>query len=66
MLNPGNRVEIPVHYDLWMRGARYGTVTKICKDDLGGGVCAAVKMDNQKIKRLVYIPRHDWESVKII
>lgn len=24
----GKRIEIPVHYDMWMRGARFGVVTK--------------------------------------
>jgi hypothetical protein len=26
------RIELPVHYDWWMRGARYGVVTSIGKD----------------------------------
>lgn len=25
----GKRIEIPVHYDMWMRGARFGQVTAI-------------------------------------
>jgi hypothetical protein len=28
----GKRIEIPVHYDMWMRGARYGKVTSIAAD----------------------------------
>jgi hypothetical protein len=28
----GRRVEIPVHYDMWMRGARFGIVTQVRSD----------------------------------
>lgn len=28
----GKRVEIPVHYDAWMRGARCGVVTSVGRD----------------------------------
>lgn len=45
------RVEIPVHYDLWMRGARYGTVVSSNKDFI-------------KVRRLVKIPRADFEYLK--
>ena len=41
----GKRVEIPVHYDLWMRGARFGTV-------VGQSVimrCVYVRMDNPNV-----------------
>lgn len=28
----GMRVEISPHYDLWMMGAKFGTITKVKKD----------------------------------
>lgn len=31
-MRTGTRVEIPTHYDLWMMGARYGTVTRQTTD----------------------------------
>lgn len=45
-IEPGVRVEIAPHYDLWMRGARYGVVRSV--DD---GV-ASVKMDHPGVRRL--------------
>jgi len=45
--------EIPCHYDLWMQGAQYGTVTKV----VGG--TAYLRMDNKVVKKLVKIPVDD-------
>ena len=38
----GARVEIAPHYDLWMMGARFGTIKKLSTD----GESAIVKMDH--------------------
>ncbi len=49
-LRPGDRVEIPCYYDLWMQGARYGTIKSIKGDE------AKIRMDNKQVKRLVVVP----------
>lgn len=49
----GTRVEIAPHHDLWMRGARFGTVRKIEH----GAV--AVKMDHPQVKRLFWCKIED-------
>jgi hypothetical protein len=53
VIKPGVRVEIAPHHDLWMRGARFGTVSKV--ED--GAV--AVKMDHPQVKRLRWFPISD-------
>lgn len=55
----GKRIEIPPHYDLWMRGARYGTVKNITRD----GQTVLVKMDHPQVRRLVRVQRPDWKFV---
>lgn len=57
----GKRVEIPVHYDMWMRGARFGTVTSVGKD------CAfvRVKLDMLPHKRLK-VWRIDLPYIKVL
>ena len=59
-ISVGDRVELHPATDLWMRGARYGTVTKIGKD-------GRVSADMDKLGRLVTGPassfrRLDMES----
>lgn len=46
-LRVGSRVELHPGMDLWMRGAKYGTITSV-RD---GKPC--VRMDNPRVKRLV-------------
>lgn len=58
----GKRIEIPVHYDLWMRGARFGTVTKIGKD----GAFVYVKMDHPQARRRLKLWRIDYDYAKLI
>lgn len=58
----GKRVEIPVHYDLWMRGARYGVVTSVTKD--ATHIC--VRMDHPGVKRLARIAGMDVEYIKVL
>lgn len=47
----GIRVEISPSHDLWMQGARFGTIRKI---DTARGL-ATVKMDHPQVKRLQVI-----------
>lgn len=58
----GQRVEIPVHYDLWMRGARFGTVTAIGKDS----AFVYVKMDHPQVKRRLKLWRSDFDYAKVL
>lgn len=55
------RIEIPAHYDLWMRGARFGTV----KDTLKDGTWR-VRMDHHKVPYLVKIKPEDQEYCKVL
>ena len=56
----GMRVELPVHHDLWMRGARFGVVAKV--DDK----YARVRVDHPQVKGLVPVSKEDWEYMKEI
>jgi len=58
----GRRIEIPVHYDLWMRGARTGVVRSVIHAN--GGI--RVKMDNENVKRLARIWRIDLSYIKVL
>jgi hypothetical protein len=56
------RVEIPVHYNAWMRGARFGLVTRIGKD----AAFVWVKMDHPQYKRSLKVWRIDYEYMKVL
>ena len=71
----GRRVEIPAHCDLWMRGARFGTVERVKEGkvnflqagDPRGSTLIAVRMDYPKMERLAWFIADDcsfigWES----
>lgn len=58
----GKRVEIPVHYDMWMRGARFGKVSSIGKD----GEFVRVQMDHPQVKRRVRVWRLDFDYIKVL
>ena len=60
----GTRIEIPVHYDMWMRGARFGVITAFRTGKPGQSDYYLVKLDNA-VKRLK-LWRSDWEYVKVI
>lgn len=62
----GRRVEIPVHYDLWMRGARMGTVTGFRHGTPGTSDYLLVRMDHAKVKKRVKLWRIDWEYAKFV
>lgn len=51
-LNVGDRIEIPVHFDVWVQGARHGVVSSI-KHNMFGQLIFYVKMDNKRVKRRV-------------
>ena len=54
----GDRVELSPAYDLWMRGARFGTVKQIHND------IAFVEMDHPQVKRRQKIPIADLKLVR--
>jgi hypothetical protein len=52
------RVEIPPYYDLWMQGARMGTVRKEFTGD-DGVRYYKVNMDHPQVKRLATVIAED-------
>lgn len=62
----GKRVEIPVHYDMWMRGARTGIVTSAQQGKNGYSAFVRVKLDNNHTKKLLKVWRLDWEYMKVL
>lgn len=55
------RIEIPVHFDLWMRGAQYGRVVEYRKDGAW-----LVKMDHWQVKRRIVIMPEDQNFCRIL
>ncbi len=58
----GTRVQVPAYLDIWMRGARYGTVARV-RDNIGAAVLYGVRMDNTRVKRLVWCVAEDCQHV---
>lgn len=61
----GKRVEIPVHYDLWMRGARFGTVTGRRQGKPGLSAYLVVKMDHPQVKRRLKVWAIDAKYLRV-
>lgn len=55
----GHRVEIAPHYDLWMQGARFGTIKSFRRSVDGKSIIARIKMDHPQVKTLARIPVDD-------
>lgn len=62
----GARIEIPVHYDMWMRGARTGTVTTFRRGKLGQSDYVTVRMDHPQVRKLLKVWAPDWGYTKIL
>ena len=60
----GKRVEIPVHYDLWMQGARFGRITAYRNGKDGQSDYFLVRIDRPQVKKLLKVWRHDWDFMK--
>lgn len=67
----GKRVQIPAYTDLWMRGARCGTVERVIegkgnyldpKDPRGADIFV-VRMDHPQVKRLARVFADDCSYV---
>lgn len=65
-LKIGQRIEIPVYYDLWMRGARFGEITQYRKAKEGRSAHYLVKIDHPQVKRRLKLWALDFDYVKII
>lgn len=59
----GRRVEIPAYADMWMRGARFGTIERVIDrsktryldpKDPRGQTIARVRLDHPQAKRRLY------------
>jgi hypothetical protein len=63
----GRRVQIPAYCDLWMRGARHGTIARVIigkgnyldPRDPRGATIYVVKMDHPQVKRLARVIADD-------
>jgi hypothetical protein len=62
----GKRIEIPVHYDLWMRGARFGEVTGYRNGRNGQSAYLLVKIDHPQVKRRLKLWALDWNYAKLV
>jgi hypothetical protein len=62
----GRRIELPVHYEMWMRGARFGKVTVWRRGKPGQSSYVLVKMDNPHVKYRVKLWEHDWNYVNFV
>lgn len=61
----GLRVEIPTHYDYWMRGARFGVVTGWRKGAPGKSAYAIVKSEHPQVKRNIKLWKPDIPYAKV-
>lgn len=67
----GKRVEIPAYCDLWMRGARFGTVERVIEgrgnyvqaNDPRAATLFAVRMDHPQVKRLARVIADDCKFI---
>jgi hypothetical protein len=67
----GKRVQIPAYTDLWMRGARYGTIKRVipgggnylAANDPRGATIFVVRMDHPEVKKLARFIADDCKFV---
>jgi hypothetical protein len=61
----GKRVQIPVHYDMWMCGARYGVVTSIGGTNTHSPF-VRVKLDHPQVKRRLKVWQMDYDYMQVL
>lgn len=61
----GKRVEIPVHYDMWMRGAKSGTVVGRRQGKDGRSAYLQVRMDHPQVRRCVKVWAIDAKYMRV-
>lgn len=69
MLQPftvGQRIEIPVHYDAWMRGARFGVVRAFRWGKPGQSAYYLIRMDHPQMKNCIKLWSVDWSYAKAL
>lgn len=57
------RVQISPHFDLWMRGAKYGTVVREYVSPKTGERMVAVQMDHPQVRKLFRCKSSDVAEV---
>lgn len=62
----GRRIEIPVHYDMWMRGARHGEIRSFHPGKDGISAYVKVKLDHPQAKRQQKVWALDWDYMKLV
>lgn len=63
----GKRIQIPVHYDTWMRGAKFGVVTAFRYSKTPGtSDYLLVKMDHPQITRRLKLWSIDWDYAEVL
>ncbi len=62
----GKRVEIPVHYDMWMRGARFGRVTGWRKGKPGKSCYVMIKLDHPQARKAQKVWALDFDYLKVL
>ena len=62
----GKRIEIPVHYDMWMRGACFGEVRSYHPGSEGHSAYVKVKLDHPQARKQLKIWALDWDYCKIL
>lgn len=60
------RVEIPVHYDLWMRGARLGRVVSRHRGKAGVSAYLRVQMEHPQVRRSIKVWALDIDYMKVL
>lgn len=67
----GKRVQIPAYSDLWMQGARFGTVERVIEGsgnyldprDPRGATIFVIRMDHPQVKKLARFIADDCQFV---
>ncbi len=66
MFTRGQRIQIPVHYDPWMRGARYGEVRGFRHGNPGQSDYYLVRLDAMPKGRCLKLWRLDWPYAEVV
>lgn len=61
----GMAVEIPVHYDRWMQGARFGVVTGFRRGKSGQSDYLYVRSTHPSVRRSIKVWRGDWPYMRV-
>ena len=65
-LHKGQRIEVPVHYNAWMQGARFGTVTGYRQSQAGRSAFYYVRLDNPRYRFALKLWEPDVPYCKIL